>query len=146
LSLIEVLITMLVLGFGLLGLAMMQTLSIRYSQSANYRTQAMNLAYDLLDQVRANRALSMQFAAITSKSFDGQDGRGCSRPLAYVAPAASAERWKCQVRAALGPAAFADVVRDGTTIKVTIQWSDARNEVGVVGKDSNGQITVESQL
>ncbi|WP_362062601.1 type IV pilus modification protein PilV, partial [Streptomyces sp. NPDC048255] len=52
-SMIEVLIAVLVIGLGLLGLAMLQTLNVRYAQSANYRTRATNLAYDLLDQIRA---------------------------------------------------------------------------------------------
>lgn len=149
LSLIEVLIALLVLGFGLLGLAMMQTLSVRYSQSANYRTQALNLAYDLLDQIRANRALSAQFAKINKDSFAGQTGQGCTRPLRYVSPQASAERWKCQVRAALGPAAYADVSQTDGNIRITISWSDARSGVGsveaAVAGGANGRIAIESQ-
>ena len=54
-SMIEVLIALLVLAFGLLGFALLQTLNLRYTQSANTRTQATNLAYDLLDQMRSNR-------------------------------------------------------------------------------------------
>lgn len=149
-SLIEVLIAMLVIGFGLLGLAMMQTLSVRYAQGANYRTQAMNLAYDLLDQIRANRALSSQFAQIKANSFGGQTGLGCSRPLDFVSPQASAERWKCQVRATLGPQAHADVSQNGATVRIVIGWSDARAAAGAVDTQvaggANGRISVESQL
>lgn len=53
-SMIEVLITIIVLAFGLLGFALLQTMNVRFVQSANYRTQATNLAYDLIDQMRAN--------------------------------------------------------------------------------------------
>lgn len=145
-SLVEVLISLLVIAFGLLGLAMMQTLSVRYAQSSNYRTQATNLAYDLLDQIRANRALSSQFLAINENSFASETGRLCSRPLNYVTPAASAARWKCQVRATLGPGAYAVVTQDGAQLAVTVSWSDARGAVGAVGGDYNGRITVRSQL
>ncbi|ALN58969.1 type IV pilus modification protein PilV [Lysobacter yananisis] len=146
-SLIEVLIAMLVIGFGLLGLAMMQTLSVRYSQSANYRTQAFNLAYDLFDQIRANRALSAQFTKIDEGSFSGVTGKNCSRATSgFVGPAESATRWKCQVRSTLGAGAFAQVTQDGARTTVTISWSDARAAVGAVGNNANGRITVSSDL
>jgi len=146
-SLIEVLIAMLVIAFGLLGLAMMQTLSVRYSQSANYRTQAFNLVYDLLDQIRANRALSSQFTKIDQASFSSVNGKNCSRTVnAFVSPADSAARWKCQVRATLGGAAFAVVTQDAARVTVSISWSDARSAVGAVGNNANGQITVSSDL
>lgn len=146
-SLIEVLISMLVIGFGLLGLAMMQTLSVRFAQSANYRTQATNLAYDLLDQIRANRALSAQFAQINEASFASTTGKSCSRVVdKYVVPEESATRWKCQVRATLGGGAHAVVTRSGTQTTVTISWSDARGRVGEVGGNKNGQVTVSTDI
>jgi len=146
-SLIEVLISMLVIGFGLLGLAMMQTLSVRYAQSANYRTQATNLAYDLLDQIRANRALAAQFTEINEASFAAVTGKACSRAVdKFVTPAESAARWKCQVRATLGGGAHAVVTQAGTQTSVTISWSDAHDAVGAVGNNSNGQVTVRTDL
>lgn len=44
-TLLEVLIAIIVLAFGLLGFALLQTMNVRFVQSANYRTQATNLAY-----------------------------------------------------------------------------------------------------
>ena len=38
-SLLEVLIALVVLGFGLLGYALLQTMNLRFTQSANQRTQ-----------------------------------------------------------------------------------------------------------
>ena len=70
-SMIEVLIALLILAGGLLGFALLQTMSIRFAQSANYRTHATNLAYGLLDQIRANRTSTGQFLAITPGSFSG---------------------------------------------------------------------------
>lgn len=54
-TLLEVMIAVLVLSLGLLGLAGLQVYSMRNNQSANYRTQATNLAYQLLDMARAHR-------------------------------------------------------------------------------------------
>ncbi|WP_457319849.1 type IV pilus modification protein PilV, partial [Stenotrophomonas sp. P5_B8] len=60
-TLLEVLIAIVVLAFGLLGFAMLQTTSVRFVQSANYRTQATNLAYDLTELMRSNRFQSVWY-------------------------------------------------------------------------------------
>lgn len=53
-SLIEVLIALLVLAIGLLGLAALQAQGLRFNHDAYVRTQATNLAYDIVDRMRAN--------------------------------------------------------------------------------------------
>lgn len=53
-SMIEVLVAVLVLSVGLLGMAALMASSMRNNQSANFRTQATNLAYDYIDMMRAN--------------------------------------------------------------------------------------------
>ncbi|WP_411728115.1 type IV pilus modification protein PilV [Methyloglobulus sp.] len=55
-TLIEVLITMVVLAVGLLGLAGLQSASLGNNQKAYNRSQATQLAYDMADRMRANRA------------------------------------------------------------------------------------------
>lgn len=55
-SLIEILITLLVLAIGLLGLAALQGISLQSGQFALNRTQATNLAYEVIDHARANRS------------------------------------------------------------------------------------------
>lgn len=54
-TLLEVMIAVLVLSLGLLGLAGLQAYSMRNNQSANYRTQATNLAYQYIDMARNYR-------------------------------------------------------------------------------------------
>ena len=53
-TLIEVLIALVIISFGLLALATMQLTSIQYSNSAKQRAQATFFAYDILDRMRAN--------------------------------------------------------------------------------------------
>lgn len=55
-SLIEVLITVIVLSIGLLGMAALQLASLRDSNRANERSIATVLAYDITDRMRANPA------------------------------------------------------------------------------------------
>ncbi len=53
-TLIEVLVSMLVLSIGLVGVAALQGVSLKSTQSAFMRSQASALAYDLADRMRAN--------------------------------------------------------------------------------------------
>ncbi len=53
-TLIEILITVLILSIGLLGLAGLQVTSMKNNHSSYLRTQATLLAYDIIDRMRAN--------------------------------------------------------------------------------------------
>lgn len=55
-SLIEVMVTVLILSTSLLGMAALQNRSLQYNHSAYLRSQANILAYDILDRIRINRA------------------------------------------------------------------------------------------
>ena len=122
-SMIEVLISLLVLAFGLLGFALLQTLNLRYTQSANYRTQATNLAYDMLDQMRANRLTTAAYAGATF-AVGGASGANCTRPVATVTVPQNIARWQCQVVAALGPQAAATVTIAAGVANVTLTWGE----------------------
>ena len=156
-SLIEVLIALLVTALGLLGFAFLQTMNLRYTQSANYRTQATNLAYDLLDQIRANRVLLSQYVSgINPGSFAGVTTAGCKDLVSsgtYLQPTESMARWRCQVRAALGDNATAEVVSPATgRVQVWVNWADMRGSQ--VGDDAGtrncakaaSSVCVETQL
>lgn len=53
-GLIEVLVAVLVLAIGLLGLAGLQTQSLRFNNEAYFRTQASLLVMDMADRMRTN--------------------------------------------------------------------------------------------
>jgi len=53
-TLIEVLISVLILGLGILGVLNLQTRALMDNQDAYLRTQAIFLAYDMSDRIRAN--------------------------------------------------------------------------------------------
>ncbi len=142
-SMIEVLVTMIVLAFGLLGFALLQTMNVRFVQSSNYRTQATNLAYELLDQMRANR---YQYAWYTNASFTaGSVNRAaCSRQTGGVTIAQNVARWQCQVVQALGEGASAQVQNNNGRITVGIAWADQRWDKD--NPDSRTTFTAETQL
>lgn len=123
-TLIEVLIAILVMSIGLLGFALLQTMSVRFTQSANYRTQATNLTYELMDQMRANR--------ITAATYLG-DYEATTEAAACV-PKTGGDltaddfraAWQCRLGFALGEDATANVSRDGDQVKVVVAWGDER--------------------
>ncbi len=54
-SIVEALVALVVLSIGMLGIAALYVESLRAGRSAIYRTQAVNLASDMADRIRANR-------------------------------------------------------------------------------------------
>lgn len=68
-SLVEVLVTLLILKVGLLGVLAAQTFSLRQLQDAIQRTQAIALSHGLFSEVRANpRLAAMLGPQITRQS------------------------------------------------------------------------------
>lgn len=54
-TLIEILVSMVILAIGLLGLASLQILSLKDNQDAYLYSQATALAYDMSDRIKVNR-------------------------------------------------------------------------------------------
>ncbi|MBB4592316.1 type IV pilus modification protein PilV [Xanthomonas cannabis] len=126
-TLLEVMIAILVLAFGLLGFALLQTMSVRFVQSANYRTQATNLAYDLIDQMRSNRFQASQYTAASFSAGSVNVDGACNRPVgAALAVSDNIIRWKCQVAKTLGESASANVTYVKGQVSVSISWGDQR--------------------
>jgi type IV pilus assembly protein PilV len=57
-SLVEVMVTLLILNVGLLGVLSAQTLALKQAQDALQRTQAVALASGLLNDIQSNRQLA----------------------------------------------------------------------------------------
>jgi type IV pilus assembly protein PilV len=64
-TLLEVLIALVVLAVGLLGLAALQNLGLRYGNESYERSQATLLIYEMIDRMRANPS------GVRGGSYDG---------------------------------------------------------------------------
>lgn len=125
LSLIEVLVAVLVLGLGLLGLAMLQATNLRLAQSSNQRTIATNLSSDLLDDIRSNRLLAAQYTGTYNASSVAAN-TSCAM-LNTVTPDQRKTAFTCRMREALGETGVAVVdVRADKTVNIRIRWGDAK--------------------
>ena len=66
LSMIELLVAVLVLAIGVLGITALQMVSLQNNRGALFRAEAVQLAYDMMDRVRANPV-----GAVPGGAYDG---------------------------------------------------------------------------
>jgi type IV pilus assembly protein PilV len=129
-TLIEVLVTVIILAIGLLGLAGLQLGGLRYSFSAYQRSQATIMANDIVDRMRANRTVAeaggydIDLGDMPGVGTCTGDGVNCS--AADMADADLYE-WK-QSLADILPAGDGSIANNGGTYTITIQWDDTRGE------------------
>lgn len=110
-TLLEVLISIVVLSVGLLGYAGLQMHSLMNNTSALQRSQATMLTYDIVDRMRANRPNLASYSVALSASGSHPD---------VIA-------WKNNVAETL-PDGDASVELDlAGTATITIQWDDNRD-------------------
>lgn len=74
-TLIEVLVSVVVVSLGLLGLGVLQGVSLRGNTNAFMRTQATNVAYEIIDQMRANRMQIRFRGGYASQQLDDWEQR-----------------------------------------------------------------------
>lgn len=70
-SLLELLVTLVVLSIGLLGLGLMQTTGLGLTKTAYARTQAMMLASDIADRIRANEGAAANYVGNSATTPSG---------------------------------------------------------------------------
>ncbi|WP_045770017.1 type IV pilus modification protein PilV [Xanthomonas albilineans] len=148
-SLIEVMISVLILGVGMLGVAAMQTTALRNNQSALQRSQIVMETYTILDAMRANRAVAIKGGYNTAGM--------CVAPTGTDLVSADQALWLNGLKTAIsGPTAGpGDNMTCGTIAcaanpkgaficTITVQWNDSRakNAGGVNGDAAQTLVTV----
>jgi type IV pilus assembly protein PilV len=140
-SLIEVLVSILVMALGLMGMASLQTATLKYQQGSVQRGMLAGLVSDFAERARANPSQSPQILGddspyLTESGLTWTDASGdvsdapatdCRASTASCQAADVAEYdmtvWRQSVRAAL-PQGGAAVVRQGDALSLTLMWSD----------------------
>lgn len=110
-SLLEVLIAVVIISIGLLGLAGLQTSSIKSNHSSYLRSQATILAYDLSDRMRASRD-----ATLNGRYADGSTH-------------ADKVAWNNLLTQIIGNNVASSVAQNGNQFTITITWDDARGDI-----------------
>lgn len=111
-TMLEVLITIVVLAFGLLGLAGLQAVSLKNNNNAYYRSQATMFAYDITERMRVNKAAAKagDYNIITTVTPSGTD----------VAKTDLIE-WRKNIAAGM-PNGVASISVAGGVVNIVIQW------------------------
>jgi len=165
LSMIELLVAVLVLAIGVLGITALQMVSLQNNRSALYRAEAVQLAYDMMDRIRANPE-----GAVPGGAYDGLAlaAGPPAAPNCVANPCSQAQMvtfdqavWKCSLggfnddaqctayRAAnvLPPEDDQPGLPDGDgsigvngagLVTITVTWQEADGQVGTVTVDSQG--------
>lgn len=133
-SLLEVLIAVVILAFGLLGLAGLQMSSLRNNQSALERSMAVVESYSIADAMRVDRNSAINHAFDLSLDTDPTNGSSFA--------AAQLTAWRSRLTDLLGPDATGGVACNGTICTITIQWNDQRGSEGA----AEHQIQTEIRL
>lgn len=150
-TLIEIMVSIVVIAVGLLGLASMQINALKFQQTASQRSEAMQASYDLADRMRANFVFttpdlaasertaneskytstgtyaSKSSAAHTSPNNCGTVTPGGACTTLQVA-ANDLEEWQLALKRRLAGGAGYIVPIAGTTnstFDVTIMWQEA---------------------
>ena len=148
-TLVEVLVTVVILAIGLLGLAGLHASSLRSSSNAYLLTQATLLANDMGDRLRANRpgvaagnynALSV--TASTNSTPTCLESGGCGSSAAVAA--ADAAEWGDALAAAALPSAAGTVTCTPVTMActVTLRWDSDRSGA-LDAQDASNSLVVQ---
>ena len=113
-TLIEVLVTVIVLSIGLLGLAGLQAVALKFGSASYQRSQATVLIYDIIERMRVANPNS-RLATIN-----------CIKSGACADP--NIQQWLNVVAATLPGAPAPDVRLSGGVLTVEIKWDDSRGQ------------------
>ncbi|MFC4312111.1 type IV pilus modification protein PilV [Steroidobacter flavus] len=129
-TLVEVLVTLVIISVGLLGVAALQLTTVRNNYDSFVRTQAATLAGDMLDRMRANRSMVTQYEIdITNETVPNN------------AAGRDIRRWRDTLAGQL-PRGIGGITYDDATRIVTIEirWRERVD----VGDDDGGVLAFKT--
>ena len=155
----EVLVSLVVLSMGLLGISKLILLTARSNDSAYLRSQATELAYMILDDMRANRQTAVAHGYDTSMTAVPTASGSCFGTACSPTALASYDiyTWKRRLAVSSGGAlplgqgsiTTRTTTPATTTAVVIVQWDDeaAQSSFGApVGVPATAQVTLETLL
>jgi len=140
-SLIEVMVSLLILAVGLLGIAAMQSLAIRGGQGSLESTQAVMASNSIIESMRANAG------NVSSYVYDGTGACGTVPAAGATVATNDINAWVSNLKATVGSG-----VGDTTTCgkieglaggnyRITVQWDDRR-----AGGGQTRQMSTEARI
>lgn len=138
-------IAILIMGVGLLAMALLQTMNVRFTKSSQQRTVATTLAYEVIDMMRLQSGDGglIDYGKIAFSDFSSVTPGNCARGTT-AGIAENIARWKCEVRTALPDGAAQVSLSNTGLVTVTIKWGDVTWARG--SESAETQFSITSQI
>lgn len=121
-SLIEVLVTLVLVAIGLSGMMIMQVRGLEQNQSAYLQTQAVAMASDLADRMRLNkRAALNDFYRLGKNETAADFANSASTPIEKKLADNDLNTWLAWVETSL-PKGDAVITRNNQVIQIRLSW------------------------
>lgn len=138
-SLIEVMVSVLILSIGLLGVAAMQATALRNGQSSLERSQAVVQSYSILDAIRADRDNVASY--VTTKRCASTAAPSGATPE-QTAANGQLNDWIASLKSSMGAAGdtttCGTVSCTGNVCTVTVEWDDSRGKAVSTAANADG--------
>ena len=122
-SLIEVLVSVLVVSIGMFGAAALQSTALRNNQGSYERTQVNVAANSMLDAMRSN------VAGVTAGSYQMADWT-CSAPSSGTLAQTQLNQWITDLQAQVNSSACGRIDCTARQCTVGVRWDDSRASGG----------------
>ncbi len=124
-NLIESMVALVVISVGLLGVAALFVSSVKTTDSAMLRSQAVSLAYELADKARANlqEAELGSYDIALGQTVTAVDCTTVQCNTSQLAQSDLAD-WKAKLAAALPSGDGSAALGAGEIMTITVQWND----------------------
>lgn len=156
--LFEVLISLLVMSIGMLGIAAMLMVAHKASSSSYLRSQALRLAYSIVESMRANRTAAVNgnytisnLVTSGTPAVPSQPSPNCSQSVCTTQQLAAWDSWywlnNISTSLPAGGGSIATTLSGTNTIAtVIIQWNDnpSQNLLGAGGQTYSGNTNLAS--
>jgi type IV pilus assembly protein PilV len=134
-SLVEVLVSVVVVSLGLLGAVALQATALRNNQGSYERTQSSILTQGIFDAMRAN------LSAVTSGGYNTGDWV-CTAPSANSLASRDIARWVNSLHGQIHPGACGSISCTANACTVSVRWDDSRATQGATDQ----RVTLKAQL
>jgi len=126
-SLIEALVALVVLSVGLLGIAALYVSALRFGRTALLRSDAVTLAGDMVDRIRANASGGSSYALAAGAANTAVAACGTAGCTAAQMATTDKAQWTALLARSL-PAGTGTVVVDATaspiSYTITVRWTE----------------------
>lgn len=139
-SLLEVLITLIVVSVGLLGIASILVNSLKNNYNSYALSQANILANDMLERVRANKKTAVATPSPYALGISGAVPAAATGTQGEAA--AELAEWRAALSKTLPSGTGSVTVTSAGKVQIVVQWNSSR----VAGASSTQKVTLESNI